>query len=166
MKRKCLAILVGVLVLFFAITSVHAEEKMAYVDLARVFDEYEKTKDYDKLLAEKQKDYEAKRESKLGEVKGIQEQLGLLSEGERVSRESELEDKIAKLQEFDRNATQDLRKERDEKVQGIFKDIKDAIDAYSKKEGFSLVFDKRALVFYTLKIDITDEVLKVLNKKR
>ena len=95
----------------------------------------------------------------------LQEKLSLLSEEERESRKSELEDKIGKLQEFDRNQTQDLRKQRDDKVQEIFKDINKAISTYAKKQGITLVFDKRALVYENKKLDITKQVLKILNKR-
>jgi len=90
--------------------------------------------------------------------------LSLLSEEERESQKSELENKIAQLQEFDRSQTQDLRKQRDEKVQEIFKDINKAIETYAKKEGLSLVFDKRALVYQSEALDITKQILKILNK--
>ncbi|MFH1678806.1 MAG: OmpH family outer membrane protein [Candidatus Omnitrophota bacterium] len=167
MKRSGVIGLVVALSLFFMTTLVYAEAKLGYVDLGKVFDEYKKTKEYDKVLEGKQKDYEKEREGKIGEVKELQDKLGMLSEAERDSRKGELEDKITKLQEFDRNLTQDLRKQRDERVQEIFKDIKDSIDSYAKKEGLTFVFDSRALVFYNekLKLDITDQILKFINNK-
>ena len=154
-----------ILSLVFMTTLVYAEEKLGYVDLGRVFDEYSKTKKYDKVLDDKQKDYEKEREKKLEEVKKLQEKLSLLSEEEKEARNSELQDKITQLQEFDRNSTQDLRKQRDEKVQDIFKDIKKAIETYAKKNRLSLVFDKRALVYENANFNITAQILKMINKK-
>jgi outer membrane protein len=165
MKGRGLVILGVALGLFLITTLVYAEEKLAYVNFAEIFAEYSKTKAYDKVLEKKQKDYEKQRETKVDEVKKLQEKLGLLSEVERESRKGDLEDKISKLQEFDRSATQDLRKERDEKVQEIFKNIQNAIKTYAKKEGMTLVFDKRALVYETESLDITNQILKILNKK-
>lgn len=164
MKRL---VLIGVLALsLFLITGLaYAEEKLAYVDLGQLFDGYEKTKEYDQILGDKQQTYEKDRQEKLDEVKKFQEKLGLLSEDERESQKSELEDKIAKLQEFDRSATQDLRKRRDEKVQEIFKDINEAIGVYVKKEGLTLIFDRRALVYENKSLDVTEQVLGTLNKK-
>ena len=165
MKFRGLIILAVVSSLFFVTTLVYAEEKIAIVELLRVFDEYNKTKEYDQVLEKKQETYQKEREDKLGGVKQLQEKLSLLSEEERETQKSELENKIAQLQEFDRNQTQDLRKQRDERVQEIFKDINKAIETYAKKQGITLVFDKRALVYENKSLDITDPVLKVLNKK-
>jgi outer membrane protein len=164
MKFRGLIILTVTLGLFLLTSLIYAEEKIAYVELLQVFDEYSKTKEYDKILEKKQEDYQKARESKLEGVKQLQEKLSLLSEEERESQKSQLEDKIAQLQEFDRSQTQDLRKQRDEKVQEIFKDINKAIEAYAKKEGLSLVFDKRALVYQSEALDITQQILKILNK--
>ena len=160
-------VLVGIVCLsLFLITGLaYAEEKLAYVNFAQLFTEYSKTKAYDTALEKKQKDFEKEREEKVNEVKKMQEKLSLLSEAERESRKGDLEDKIAQLQEFDRSATQDLRKERDDKAQEIFKNIQDVIKTYAQKEGITLVFDKRSLVYETKSLDITDQVLKILNKK-
>ena len=163
MKRLTLT---GVLILsLFLITGVaYTEQKLAYVDLSQLFDEYKKTKEYDKILEKKQKAYEEQREQKLSEVKKLQEKLSLLSEEEREKQKSSIEDKITRLQEFDRNSTQDLRKQRDEKVQEIFKDIRKAIGDYAKKQKVALVFDKRGLAYEVADLDITAQVLKILNK--
>jgi outer membrane protein len=158
--------LIGVLALslFLIAGFAYAEEKLAYVDLSQVFDEYDKTKEYDKILDKEQKAYEKNREKKLADVKRLQEKLSLLSEEERQARKSDLEKKITQLQEFDRSSTQDLRKHRDEKVQEIFKDINDIIDNYARKQGITFVFDKRALIYVNNGLDITEQILKILNK--
>lgn len=165
MKRGGLVILGVALGLFFMTTLVYAEGELTYVNLGRLFDGYSKTKEYDKILDKKQKDYEKEREKKVGEVKKLQDKLSLLSEEEREARRGELEDKIMQLQKFDRSSTQDLRKLKDEKVQEIFKDIKDAIQVYANKEGLSLVFDSRAVVYENKSLDITDQISKILNKE-
>jgi len=166
MRQKGLVILGVVLSLFLVTELAYAEGNLAYVNLGELFDNYTKTKEYDKILEEKQKDYEKQREKKLDEVKKMQDKLSLLSEEEGEARRDEIEDRVSKLQEFDRDRTQDLRKQRDEKVKEIFEDIENAIKAYAKDKGFSLVFDRRALVYDNESLDITDEVLKILNKKR
>lgn len=164
MKQKGLTMLAVVLGLLFLVNPAFAEEKIACVDLGQVFEGYKKTKEYDKFLEQKQKAYEKEREGKLEEVKKFQEKLGLLSEEEREARRSELEDKITQIQEFDRSKTQDLRKQRDEKIREVFGDIKKAIEDYAKKEKFTLIFDKRALAYGEDSLDITDQISKSLNK--
>lgn len=165
MKKIFLSVMGFVLTLFFCAGIACAQEKLAYVDLGRLFDEYAKTKEYDKILADQEKAFEKERENKVNEVKKLQDSLNLLSDKEREGKKGDLENKIKELQEFDRSKTQDLRKERDERVQEIFKDIKGAIDEYAASSGYVLIFDSRALVFEAKNLDITDKVLGILVKK-
>ena len=88
-----------------------------------------------------------------------------MSEEERESKKGELQDKITELQEFDRDSTQDLRKQRDEKIQEIFKDINGVIESYAKKEGMTMIFDKRAMVYTSKSLDVSDQILKIINKR-
>lgn len=139
-------------------------QKLGYVDLGRLFDEYNKTKDYDKVLEEKQKAYESEREKKVNEVKQLQDKIDMLSEKDKEAKKKELEDKIKALQDFDRDKTQDLRRERDEKMKEILKDIERAISEYAKKENYTLVFNDRVLVYQDKSLDLTDKVLEILQK--
>jgi outer membrane protein len=165
--RRFVLVLAVCLGLFLITDLAYSEDKSAYVDLGRVFDEYSKTQEYDKVLNQKQKAYEQERETKLEEVKKLQEKLSLLSDEEKESRKSDLEGKISQLQEFDRSSTQDLRKNRDEKIKEIFKDINQKIEDYAKKQGLTFVFDSRALIYVdkaNKSLDITDNIIKELNK--
>ena len=146
---------------FFA-ASAQAADKLGYVDLGRLFDEYNKTKDYDKVLEGKQTTYESEREKKVNDVKQLQSKIEILSEKEREAKKPDLEEKIKALQEFDRVQTMDLRKDRDEKMKEILKDIEKAVGEYAKKQGFTLVFNDRVLVYQDKSLDITDNVLKIL----
>src|SRR3989338_7331807 len=69
-------------------------EKFGYVDLSRIFSEYQKTKDYDKNLQEKTSAYEGEREKKANEVKQLQDKINLLSDKEKEGKKPELEKKI------------------------------------------------------------------------
>ena len=91
MRQKTSIILVisfvlSVMATFIISTLSYAGETFAYIDLAKVFDKYQKTKEYDGILDKKQKNYDKQRENKVGEVRKLQEKLSLLSENERESR--------------------------------------------------------------------------------
>lgn len=143
---------------------VQAADKLAYVDLSRIFAEYGKTKDYDKALGDKETSYNADRDKKVDEVKKMQEKMNLLSDKEKEKKKTELEAKIKELQEYDKQKTTDLRKEQDEKMKEILKDIEAAVKQYSEKEGYTLVFNDRVLIYQNKNMDITDGVLEILNK--
>ena len=143
----------------------YAAEKFAYVDLSRIFSEYGKTKDYDKTLGDKESFYTAERDKKVSEVKQFQDKMNLLSEKEKEAKKADLETKVKTLQDFDRQKQADLRKEQDEKMKEILKDIEEATKKYSEKEGFTLVFNDRVLVYQNKSLDITDKILEILNKE-
>ncbi|MBM3245938.1 MAG: OmpH family outer membrane protein [Candidatus Omnitrophica bacterium] len=141
-----------------------AEKKLAYVDLSRIFSEYSKTKSYDKTLSDKESSYEAERNKKVEEVKQLQDKVNLLSDKEKEAKKPDLDAKIKTLQEFDRQKQTDLRKEQDEKMKELLKDIEDVIKKYAEKEGYSMVFNNRVLVYEDKTMDITEKIIDLLNK--
>lgn len=153
---------------FFGLTvlagRVYAADKLGYIDLSRAFSEYSKTKDYDKILGDKQRSYATERDKKVADIKQFQDKLNLLSDKEKEAKKGELENKVRDLQEFDRQKQTDLRKEQDEKMKDILKDIEDAVKQYAQKEGYTMVFNDRVLVYESKDMDITDKVIEILNK--
>ena len=148
----------------FLVGGVSAAEKFAYVDLSRLFSEYGKTKEYDKALNEKQNVYRADIDKKTNEVKQFQDKLNLLSDKEKEAKKAEFETKVKALQDFERQKLTDLRKEQDEKMKEIFKDIEEAVKQYAQKEGYTLVFNDKVFVYQSKNMDITDKVMDILNK--
>ena len=146
------------------VTSVFAAEKIACVDLGRIFSEYVKTKDYDKTLGAKQTSYDTERDKKVTEIKQFQDKMNLLSDKEKEAKKAELETKIKALQEFDRAKQTDLRKELSEKKSELIKDIEGAIKQYAEKEGYTLVLTEAGLAYNAKKLDITEKILGILNK--
>ena len=56
-----------------------------------------------------------------------------------------------------------MRKEQDERMKEILKDIEQAVKQYSEKEGYTLVFNDRVLVYQTKSMDITTQIIAILN---
>jgi len=166
MKKSMLWLLGLIAGSFLFMGAANAADKFAYVDLSRIFSEYGKTKDYDKTLTEKENAYNSDREKKVNEVKQLQDKMNLLSDKEKESKKTELTGKIKSLQELDRQKQTDLRKEQDEKMKEILKDIEDAVKQYAAKENYTMVFNDRVLVYQDKSLDITDKVIDILNKKR
>jgi outer membrane protein len=163
--RKATGVLLGVIfaLSIFAGTA-RAADKFAYVDLSRTFSEYNKTKDYDKVLSDKEDAYSGEREKKVTEVKSFQDKMNLLSDKEKEAKKADLEAKVKNLQDYDRQRQTDLRKEQDEKMKEILKDIEEAVKQHAQKEGYTMVFNDRVLVYETKSLDITDKIIEILNK--
>ena len=152
--------------LFFS-TPAHAaeNEKFVYVDIAKVFDEYQKTKDNDKVLQEAGKKKEAEREDLVNNIRQMKDELALLSDDAKAKKEEMLEGKVRQLQDFDRTAKRELGEKRNKVVKEIFKDIDTAVQRYGERKGLDLIFNERALLFHNAKYDVTQEVLGELNKE-
>ncbi len=163
--KKTTAVM-GVLFSFVLVSLVYAADKLAYVDLSRTFGEYTKTKEYEKVLDEKQKVYETERNKKINELKQLEDKLNLLNDKEKEAKKSELEVKIKDFQDFDSQKQTELRKEGAEKEKEILKAIEEAVKQYSEKEGYTLVFNDRVLIYQSKNLDITNEIIKILNKDK
>jgi len=163
--RKATGVFLGIIfVLSILVGVAFAADKFAYVDLSRIFSEYTKTKDYDKVLSEKENAYSAERDKKVNELKQLQDKTNLLSDKEKDTKKKDLETKVKAFQDLDRQKQTDLRKEQDEKMKEILKDIEEAVKQYSEKEGYTLVFNDRVLVYENKSFDITDKIVDILNK--
>ena len=140
-----------------------AGEKIGYVDLARVFDEYNKTKAFDKTLEGKGALKQADRDKMVAEVKKLRDEAELLSAKAKDDKQAVIDEKIKTLQDFDRTTRDGLRKERDGMVRDILKEIEVVIQDFGKAQGYGYIFNDRVLVYKSEGNDLTNQVIKVLN---
>jgi Skp family chaperone for outer membrane proteins len=86
-----------------------------------------------------------------------------MSDKEKDSKKSILEEKIKTFRDSDRQKQTDLRKEQDEKMKDILKDIDEAVKKYAEKRGYTLVFNDRVLIYQAKNLDITTSIIEILN---
>ncbi len=140
-----------------------AADEFAFVDVASVFDKYQKTVDNDKGLQEDGKKKEQDRDALVSEIRQLKDELVLLKEDAKAKKQENLDAKIRELQEFDQAAKEQLGKVRRDAIQGIFQDIDGVVQSIGKRKGVNFVFNERALLYHDAKYDITKEVLDELN---
>ncbi len=161
---KTAVVLGGVIIgLVLFLGNAQAADKIGYIDLSRAFSEYNKTKGYDKTLSDKEKSYTEERDKKVADLKAFQDKLSLLNDKERETKGAELQAKVKEFQDYDRQKQDTLRKEQDVRMKEILKDIEVAVKKYSEKEGYTLVLNDRVLVYQTKSMDITSQVIAILN---
>jgi len=139
-------------------------EKIAYVDVAKVFDGYQKTKDNDARLQEAGKKKEEERDALVHEVRRLKDEQALLAEDAREKKQEAIDAKIRELQEYDAGARRELTEQRNKTVREIFKDIDDVVQRYGERKGFDLIFNDRVLLYRSGTYDLTSEVLEELNR--
>lgn len=165
MRKIAIFLTMAVLIGSFPFKSFAAEIKVGYVDIFEIFNEYEKTKEYDKNLEKRKKALEKKLEVKKSDIEKIQNKLSLLKEGEKGKEEGKIAKKIEEYRELEREAFTDIKKERDEKMKEIIEDINKVIRSYAKKNKFSLVINENSVLYGDKVMDITSEILRISNKK-
>ncbi|MDO8488528.1 MAG: OmpH family outer membrane protein [Candidatus Omnitrophota bacterium] len=163
MKRLAVVVSGVVFSLALMAASAQAADKLGYIDLSRAFSEYNKTKGYDKTLTDKEKVYTDERDKKVADLKTAQDKLNLLNDKEREAKSADLQNKVKTFQDSDRQKQADLRKEQEERMKEILKDIEVAVKKYAEKEGYTFIFNDRVLVYQTKSMDVTNQIIAILN---
>ncbi len=161
-RLALMAVFVGMLV-----SPARAQDgkKIGYLDLSKLFDGYQKTKEYDAALEKEQKAYETERNEKIEKLKEAQAKLALLKDEEKAKAQEEV-DKLRKdLVAFDQAKRTDLTRERDEKIREILLEIEKIVSDFAKKEGYDLILNDRVLIYGDKALNVTDQVQKILNEQ-
>jgi len=165
MKKVLTILLIGIFLFGCPAYTYAKDAKMAYVDLDRVFEGYKKTKQAYKDLDNKLKKKEKERKKKVDGIRRLKDEFELLSDRGKEEKQMAIDDKISNLNEFDRKAKDEFKKERINAIRSISNEIDIVIQGHGKKNGYDYIFSSRSLVFGKDTYDITDEILKILNKK-
>lgn len=158
-------VVIGAVIFSLLATSFASAEikKVGYLDLSRIFDNYGKTKEYDKVLEEQYTRYEADRNQKVEKIQEKQGKLSLMKEEEKKKAEEEVQGMINDLQQYDMEQRTDLTKKRDERIREILLEVEQVVANYAKKEGYDLIFNDRVLIYGSDGMDITEPILELLN---
>ncbi|MEW5894286.1 MAG: OmpH family outer membrane protein [Candidatus Omnitrophota bacterium] len=164
---KKMKILTGIFVIIFLMTASFAQaevKKVGYLNVRRVFDEYKKTQDYDKILEEQYNKYETERSAMVEKIQERQGKLSLLKEDERQKAEEEIQTMINDLQQYDRAQQTDLTKKRDERIRDIMLEIEQRVGEHAKSQGYDLILNSNVLIWQSEAItDISEDIVTILN---
>ncbi|MBI4430448.1 MAG: OmpH family outer membrane protein [Candidatus Omnitrophica bacterium] len=140
-------------------------DKVGFVDLAAIFEEYSKVEKYDKQIEELSKVKKDERTGITEEIRKTQDSLALLSESAKQDKEKELEKQFGKLEEFDNAAREELTKRRNELLKEVFDDIEKVVQDYADENKYDMIFTSRSLIFRKEQYDVTPPVLRELNRR-
>ena len=169
-------------------TSAFAEYRIATVDLGRVFTNYWKTKQAQVVIDEKRTDFESKGKEMFAtynkskdDYQKIVDSMNdpAVSSMERDKRKRAADDKLKDLKDqedalsqFDRASRASLEEQLKRTRDNIVSDIRAAVSAKAKTDGYTLVIDTAAqtvngtpVILYSVPndSDITDAVIKQIN---
>ena len=79
--------------------------------------------------------YEKERDVKISEIKQLQDKLNLLTEAEKEKQQKDLEDKVKAARDFTLTKETGLKKEGDDRLKEVAKDIEEATAQFAKKKA-------------------------------
>ena len=140
-----------------------ADLKIAYVDLAKVFDNYQKTKEFDAVLQSDGEAFQKERDAMVQKIQDAQSKLAVMSDTQKTSMQDSIEKQKDAVVAYDKEKRSELAKRRDEKVREILTEIQGVVSAIAKKDGYTYVLNDRVMMYGDPQFNITDEVMKNLN---
>ncbi|MFH1855779.1 MAG: OmpH family outer membrane protein [Candidatus Omnitrophota bacterium] len=162
--KKFLMMFLAIIALsFFCSSLAMGANKVGYIDLGKVFDDYQKAKDFDTVLEKEKQEMQTKRDQMVADIRKLKDGLELLNEEAKAKKQEGIDQKIKDLQDFDREVSTELKQKYDSKVREILKEIDNTIKEYGAKEKFDIIFDDRALLYGDESMDATSPILKILN---
>lgn len=162
--------LIVVSIIFFVNNISKASEiKIAYVDIDKILYESKAGKEAKKNIEDlfnKNRDNSLKIEKKLiEEEKSILQQKNILSKDEIQKKVVELNKKITNFKNKVRENKIVLNKKRAITSKKILEILNPALSDYATKNSISVILQKKFIVIGKSELDITDDIMKVVNNK-
>jgi len=164
MKRIISALFIT-LSLALASTALGAEGvKIGSVDVQKIIINSDAGKEAKEQLAVRANKYEGEKNSREEE---LEKQNVLLSESARSAKEKDYQQKLKEYQRFMKDAQDDLQGKNDELTNKIVESIVKIIQEYGRKNGYTIIFVKNdGMIYVEERADLTDEILKTFNASR
>lgn len=164
-----------------------AEDKIVFVDMDKVFNDFYKTKLADAQLKDQAEEYKGERTKMVDDFKKLQDEFKevrdeaqntALSEEARNTKRNAAEEKLVELRELEgkiRRFEESRRRQLDEQMKRVrdklVEEIKTTISTYAKTQGYTAVLDSSgenlngvpSVLHFDAKLDITPAVVDLLN---
>ncbi|MBI4373222.1 MAG: OmpH family outer membrane protein [Candidatus Omnitrophica bacterium] len=157
-------ILIAVFMVSFSrFSSAAPKEKIATVDIGKIFDEYEKTKKHDQEFQTEGRLKQEERDAIVHEIRRLRDEQALLSEDAKRDKQGAIDTKMKELDSFDEEVRKTLGEKRNQAVREVFQDIENVMTQYGERKGYDLIFNDRALLYKSKEFDVTNDILTELN---
>jgi len=172
MQRKSLFAIVCCIVLgLFLCEASYAADKVGYINLQRLVNESKMGKAARKEMQELRKKKEALVAEKLSEInelrKLLSEKRDKMDPRERRDKLEDLQRKYKDYQRLVEDVKEDIQREDRELVAIILQKADGVLKKVAKKKKYTIILkDPNAVGYLDPKVDITDAVVKELNKKK
>lgn len=169
MKLNRIAWMVSLLTLLFVSQAVAADLKIGVIDFQRVLRESsggkaakadieKKGKGLEASLVKKSKDLEA-------EKKKLEAEAMVMNAESRENKAREFKIKVMDFQALQKKSADDFKQYEGEVIRRVQKDVFGLVETIGKKGNYTLILEKSAALYSPSGIDITDQLIKMYDKK-
>lgn len=165
-----------------------AEQKIAFISMERVFDEYYKTKTANAQFKTRGEEIDMKRKELVVKAKALKAEFDKLNaecrdkslnDNARGKKREAAEDKLNELKEaegnlmeFDKTYKKEIADQMRQMQQQIVGEIRGVIQTYAAENKISIVFDSsgktlnnvEGVMYFDFSLDITEPILTIMNK--
>jgi Skp family chaperone for outer membrane proteins len=165
-----------------------AEQKIAFINMERVFDEFHKTKSVNVQFKARGEEIDVKRKEIVSKAKTLKADFDKLNaeykdkslnENTRDKKKEAAEEKLgelrdteAKLMEFDKVNKKEIADQMRQMQQQIVSEIRGVIQTYAVENKIDIVLDNsgktlnnvECVMYFDRRVDITDPILAIMNK--
>lgn len=145
-----------------------ADLKIAYVDMEKAFSTCEAGKSAKTKFTQKLEDLTRRIEAREGDLTRLRSELeksaGKMSEDARKIRELDYQTKYRDYQRLVKDSQDDLRRADAELTSQILKNLLTVVESVGRSGGYTLVLEKKSVLYAAEQIDITDQVVTSMNK--
>ena len=166
---KIKALLLIIFFIFFSKVSISHENKTVYLNLNMIMENSNAGKSINSQLETNHKKNIANFQKLEEELKN--EEAKIISQKIVISKEDfekkimNLRDKANKYRKERNNSINNLNNQRLNATQKMIALIKPILSEYSDKNSISLIIQKRNIIIGKTSLDITDDILKIVDKK-
>ncbi|WP_456438937.1 OmpH family outer membrane protein [Psychroserpens sp.] len=162
--------LFGVLIIVLVLTSCQEQQKIAYLDNAKVVNEYQKKVDFEKVFQVKVTAFNKKADS-LEKAIQMEAQFFQTKAAKMSQKDAETEYQVLlqkkQMQDYQMQAEeQSLQGEGQKQIDTLIKEVKAFVKDYGKKNGYTYILganDAGSVMYGTESNDITQTVIDALN---
>jgi len=153
----------------FSCTNVFAQDQIVYLDVNRLLNESEAGKylniELNKINKSNIEEFKKIENSIKSEEEKILKQKNILKTNEFNLKVNELRDKYKSYQELKNSKNEEITKIRNNTASKILKIVNEILSKYSTEKEISLIIEKKNIVIGKTQLDVTNEILELLNKK-
>ena len=149
--------------------NLYADNKIIYIDINKIISNSESgkylNKELNKINNKNITEFKNIEKELKAEEESILKQKNILKESEFNSKVSELREKVKSYNEFKNKKNNDLKKLRDNAAKKILDILNLILSEYSAKNSISLIIDKKNIIIGKSELDVTNQIMELLNKK-